>query len=540
MNTFLSAFFASLAVLALSGCDRVTNKGTGGGAQNPRGNSAPGSVLGNGVRTALIIGNGKYKKLPLLDACPRDAEQMAAAFQKIGVRIHGGKPLVNLTGNEMDAALNEFAGSLNRGSEAYIYYSGHGTQMGGGNYLLPVDFDPQFESQARRQAISLDSILALLEGTPSSLRVVILDACRDPGNFLPGEPALKGLQGKGLAEQRVDAPETLVCFATKHGTPALADDTSSFYTRALAEEIVKPGRVEDVLKAVARRVYADTEKRQLPFTYGSLLQDHYFAEPVPVNVAMPGNPAPSTSGVSSALFFNSLGMKFVPVEGTKVLFSVWDTRAQDYGVFARETGREWFTATFRQELTHPQVEVSWEDAQAFCAWLSKKEGRTYRLPTDAEWSIAVGLGEERGATPHERWDNDDRAPQPKLYPWGTVWPPPPGAGNYPDETSKKAMGGGRIIDGYDDGYAYTSPVGSFAPNKYGLYDMGGNISQWCEDWYDEDKKLRVLRGASWLADDAIDEADFRSAARLYDEPSTRNERYGFRCVLVISGDNRRP
>jgi uncharacterized caspase-like protein len=85
-------------------------------------------------------------------------------------------------------------------------------------------------------------ILALPEKTPSSLRVVILDACRDPGNFLPGESALKGVHGKGLAEQKVDAPETLVCFATKHGTPALADDTASYYTRALAEEIVKPGR----------------------------------------------------------------------------------------------------------------------------------------------------------------------------------------------------------------------------------------------------------------------------------------------------------
>ena len=83
-------------------------------------------------------------------------------------------------------------------------------------------------------------------------------------------------RSKGLSDQKVDAPETLVCFATKHGTAALADDTSSYYTRVLSEEIIKPGKVEDVMKAVARRVYSETDQKQLPFTYGSLLQDHFF------------------------------------------------------------------------------------------------------------------------------------------------------------------------------------------------------------------------------------------------------------------------
>jgi len=229
-------------------------------------------------RVALVIGNGSYAApLQKLDACPRDAAKMAAAFQAIGIRVYGGKPLIDLTADQMDAALNDFVRSVARDSEIFIYYSGHGAQIGGSNYLLPVGFNAKFESQARRQAVSLDAILDLLEKTESGLRVVILDSCRDAGEFLPGEPTQKGLvHTKGLSEQRVDAPETLVCFATKHGTAALADDTSSYYTRVLAEEIVKPGKVEDVMKAVARRVYAETNQQQLPFTYGSLLQDHYF------------------------------------------------------------------------------------------------------------------------------------------------------------------------------------------------------------------------------------------------------------------------
>ena len=523
--------------IALVGCDRVKTKGTGSGPRDVGNENGPGSFLGNGQRVALIIGNGKYKNLPKLDACPRDAEQMAEALQKIGVKVHGGKPLVNLTTNQMDAALNAFAATLDRESEAFIYYSGHGTQMGGGNYLLPVDFDAQFESQAKREAIALDDILALLEKTPSRLRVVILDACRDPGAFLPGEPALKGLHSKGLGEQRVDAPETLVCFATKHGTAALADDSSSYYSRVLAEEIVKPGKVEEVMKAVARRVYAETERKQLPFTYGSLLQDHFFVAPAAVVATMPvpqvdveaevqrrlrvemarlSTPAPPvnpTAASKESPFVNSLGMKFVPVAGTTVFFSIWDTRVQDYDVFANETKWEWKNPDFQQGPTHPAVMVSWKDGQAFCGWLSKKEGRTYRLPTDAEWSVAVGLEIESGSTPQEK---DGKG---VGYPWGGMWPPPKGAGNY---NSSLAV----------DNFNNTSPVGSFAANRNGLYDMGGNVWQWCGDSYDAKKESRVLRGASWYLND---EVYLRSSFRDLDLPSSCDDDYGFRCVLVVPG-----
>ena len=99
-------------------------------------------------------------------------------------------------------------------------------------------------------------------------------------------------------------------------------------------------------------------------------------------------------------FTNTLGMKFVPVSGTEVAFCIWESRVKDYAAYAAANAGvdgSWKKPGFKQEDTHPVVKVSWNDAQAFCEWLTKKElaegkikaGQKYRLPTDAEWSVAV-------------------------------------------------------------------------------------------------------------------------------------------------------
>ena len=220
---------------------------------------------------------------------------------------------------------------------------------------------------------------------------------------------------------------------------------------------------------------------------------------------------------------NSLGMKFVPVPGTRVLISVWDTRVQDYEAYAAAAAgvdSSWKSPGFKQGPTHPVVNVSWDDAQAFCRWLTDKERKaglitaeqSYRLPTDAEWSMAVGLDEPSGGSPQEK---DGKAKG--VYPWGTQWPPPRGAGNY-DESLKV------------DDFPRTSPVGSFAANRYGLYDMGGNVWQWCEDWYGDGQRLRVLRGASWSN---YDPDYLLSSRRFCAAPGGRYYDVGFRCVMVV-------
>jgi formylglycine-generating enzyme required for sulfatase activity len=237
---------------------------------------------------------------------------------------------------------------------------------------------------------------------------------------------------------------------------------------------------------------------------------------------------------------NSLGMKFVPLVGTEVLFSVWDTRVQDFEAFvagtdydATERGASWREPGFSQGPTHPVVCVSWDDAKKFCEWLTGRErgsgmlprGRLYRLPTDAEWSVGVGLQGEKGTNPKEKNGKI------KLYPWGKEWPPPARVGNYAGEEAKTGdwPSDWPIIKGYNDGYARTSPVGSFAANASGLYDMGGNVSQWCEDWYDATEQFRVLRGASWINDypDTL-----LASYRGNSIPDSRLDFYGFRCVVA--------
>lgn len=241
---------------------------------------------------------------------------------------------------------------------------------------------------------------------------------------------------------------------------------------------------------------------------------------------------------------NSLGMKFVPVPGTDVLFCVWETRKSDYAAYARAkvgTDNSWQNVTFEGDVVskgddHPVVEVSWAEAKAFCQWLTDKERAegllpttaSYRLPTDLEWSTAVGLEGESGATP---WDRKGRVPG--VYPWGRQWPPPTGAGNFSDATFKEAYprlpSYISVIEGYRDGFATTAPVGSFGANRYGLHDLGGNVAEWCEDWSTSEQEARAIRGGSFYG---AEPPHLLSSARAHWRPNMRMVTLGFRLVLA--------
>ncbi|MEM6821757.1 MAG: SUMF1/EgtB/PvdO family nonheme iron enzyme [Verrucomicrobiota bacterium] len=216
-------------------------------------------------------------------------------------------------------------------------------------------------------------------------------------------------------------------------------------------------------------------------------------------------------------FINSLEMTLLGLPGTSLKISAYETRVRDYQAFVTETQRPWKKPEFKQSESHPAVMVSWEDAKAFCYWLTRKEreagvigqNQGYRLPTDQEWSLAVGVNEETDPLQIEQ----------SLvfqYPWGEAWPPPPHSGNY-------------APDLHVDSFAYTSPVGSFQPNELGFYDMGGNVWEWCEDVYNQSADFRVLRGGSWrmrLPNDLL------STNRIGNRPDLKLSVYGFRVVLV--------
>jgi len=234
-----------------------------------------------------------------------------------------------------------------------------------------------------------------------------------------------------------------------------------------------------------------------------------------------------SAGPASGLpFTNSLGMKFVSLGD--IYMSVWETRVQDYQAFCRATGRPYEPADFAQTATNPVVKVNWFDALAFCKWLTDKEHnenliedqQVYRLPTDSEWSMAVGLVNESGATPEAR-DGKIR----NEFPWGKQWPPPNDGGNYSAASGRRRA---------------TMPVGSFKPNSLGLYDLGGNVWEWCGDTYKGDSVVTgrdwgVLRGGSWATRNRL---EMQSSYRNVIDRSDRDVIYGFRCVLATQPGNK--
>jgi len=247
-------------------------------------------------------------------------------------------------------------------------------------------------------------------------------------------------------------------------------------------------------------------------------------QPPPAPAPLPPDPAVEAGGVVE----NSIGMRFVPVGNA--LFSVYETRVKDYAMFIKETGHAksaWRNPGFDQTPDHPVVRVSWTDAMSFCQWLSDREHMAgalpadefYRLPSDLEWSYAAGLSDERGLSPELR----DMGVL-DVYPWGKDWPPKKGTGNYTGEET----GSDVAIVGFNDGFPYTSPVGSFTSNEKGLYDMGGNTWEWVLDTWNPKARSRVLRGASWFQGSL--QLSLLASCRVHSMPDRETDNYGFRVI----------
>jgi formylglycine-generating enzyme required for sulfatase activity len=216
---------------------------------------------------------------------------------------------------------------------------------------------------------------------------------------------------------------------------------------------------------------------------------------------------------------NSLGMIFRPLPGTTLAVSIWETRVQDYAVYVKANRLDWPRPEFAQGSTHPAVNISWEDATRFARWLTARElikgtipeGAIYRLPTSAEWSLAAGLAA------------DTLALDPR-YSWGTEWPPLKGAGNFSPQLSV-------------DSFPQTAPVGSFAPNSLGYFDLAGNVWEWCQDIFSDSLNLRTLRGASWRM---FRPNDLRLAYQVGNLSDLRLNSYGFRLLLDLTATTPAP
>ncbi|MEI8393621.1 MAG: caspase family protein [Rhodospirillaceae bacterium] len=248
-----------------------------------------------GKRVALVIGNGAYLQVPKLANPAADARAMAAALKSTGFTVIEG---VDLALPAMLDRIHAF-GQAAEGSEiALVFYAGHGLQVAGRNYLLPVDAKLQRETDLRREAVEVDEILGEARQA-RRLRLVILDACRD-NPFLAQMARSLGtrsaLVGRGFARIDDIESDTLIAYATK--ADAIAEDgegTHSPYTSALLKHLTAPDlTVERFFGKVRDSVQETTKGRQQPFVYGSL-----GGEPIYLTRA-PASPAVSVPESSKA------------------------------------------------------------------------------------------------------------------------------------------------------------------------------------------------------------------------------------------------
>src|SRR5690349_1602122 len=271
MKTALGATFLALAALA---------------AANAAFAQSPASTPPKPARLALVIGNGAYKDAALPNPV-NDAADMAKALEASGFTVMKRE---NASLREMHLALREFGDRLGRQATGLVYFAGHGLQVRGRNYLLPVDADIAREDEVAFAALDVAAVMEKLDSAKNPVNIVILDACRNN----PFGTRL-ATNAKGLAP--IDAPPgTFIAFATAPGSTA-ADGTgrNGLYTQHLVREIARAGApIEEVFKAVRAGVRKDSKNAQVPWESTSLESAFVFNEQ-PVKVAAASVPAPAAA-----------------------------------------------------------------------------------------------------------------------------------------------------------------------------------------------------------------------------------------------------
>ncbi len=227
-------------------------------------------------RIALVIGNSNYENAPLANPA-RDAALMADTLREVGFEV---LEYTDLDRRDLTKAFINLGDRLEENggnATTLVYYAGHGAQVNGENYLIPIGAQIEEEIDVEIEGVRASTLLGILRKAKSSLNIVILDACRNN----PFESASRSAQ-TGLA--KMDAPTgTLLAYSTAPGKVAEdGDGTNSTYTRALARAIKTPGaKVEEVFKTVRVNVVDRTQGRQVPWESSSLTGDFVFQEKLP-------------------------------------------------------------------------------------------------------------------------------------------------------------------------------------------------------------------------------------------------------------------
>ena len=512
------------------------------------------SAFDHGAPHALVIGNAAYAKGELANP-ERDAALIAARLTAAGFRVTHRS---NLGKAALTEAVTTFSHGLKAGDVALFYYAGHGIELRGKNYLLGVDFDADDEDDAELLAYPVEHLLRKLERASVSMKIVILDACRD-------DPFTRGwsrsVQSRGFA--RISVPQgTYLAYASAPGKTA-ADGAGSKqgpFATALAEHLLTPGlSLETAFRRVKRAVAAATGNQQDPYTENNVKLDAFYLVSPPsaaASVAPRATPLrPATPAVTAAAA-SQLPEGFARIDAGSFLMGSPASEAERYDdegpqhrvtitrpflLQTTEVTQGQWQALMGNNPSHfsacgascPVEQVSWWDAASYCNSLSRKEGLPecyelqgcngkqagtggkgtalkctgvefkglscsgYRLPTESEWEYAA----RAGTTAARHGDLDAAA-------WHT--------GN---SASK------------------THAVATKQANAWGLHDMVGNVWEWTWDWKRDYSSSavqdpigsgggagRVGRGGSWTNE----ARRCRSAFRFGLGPAYRYSGLGFR------------
>lgn len=523
-------------------------------------------------RIALVLGNDTYLHAPALKNAVADSRLIASALKESGFEVIA---LENAGVERFYEGLEEMKRRSSLAKIGLVYFAGHGVEVEGKNYLLPVDAELNSAGQLRTQAVALETVLSDLTEVRFPAKLVILDCCRD--NPLSRSWISSRSAGRGLGEVADgDLPEaSMVMFSAGPGQVALdgAGDNSPF-TGALVNRLRVPGQsIFEAFLGTSDDVVAATGRRQEPWVKfdgaGRAFRELVFlpegaseksagtadvktmpAGPTDDPPASPGTmvkPAPTLPGAFPAArgvegsqpgevrVFEGIEMAWCPPGEFQMGSPVSESSREpdENRVAVTLTKGFWMARTectqtqwqslmennpsqFKGE-TLPVENVSWEDSQRYLVILNARPqvppGWHFVLPTEAQWEYACRAG---STSPFSFGGqlNGVEANCDGRAPYGTT-------------------ANGTFI-------GQTAPVGAYPPNSWGLLDMHGNVLEWCADWYGgsysggvdpvgpSSGQFRVSRGGSWH-----NYPSFCRAARRYKDvpPTFRGYSLGFRVSL---------
>jgi formylglycine-generating enzyme required for sulfatase activity len=499
-------------------------------------------------RVALVVGNSKYTGIPPLRNPANDARLIADTLRGLGFTLTGGGPQIDLDKAGLDRAVQDFGTQVQSAEVALFYYAGHGVQIRGANYLVPVDANVTREADAEFQMLNVNRVLDQIDPADrpgGRLNVVILDACR---NNPFGGRGLPRTADRGLGVMQAPGG-TLISFATQPGAVAQdGDGDHSPFTAALAEVIRRPGLgLFDTFNEIGLIVKRTTSVQQPWVSSSPIAGQFYFGGP-PAATPPAGRPPVSPAGAAVAMTVTpdtlvvpprsggpltaaqdralkpkdsfkecsdcpemvvvpagSFTMGSPPGEkgryhdespqhvvtiGRPIAVGKFHVTVDQYAAFVAETqhvsrgGCSWRSPGFAQEGSHPVVCVDWGDANAYANWLAKKTGRPYHLLSEAEFEYAARGRTASGAYPRFSFGDDEE----DLCRYGNFADREYGAKDAP----------------CNDGYDRTSPAGHYMPNDFGLYDMSGNAWQWTADCDHDNYIGAPADGTAWTTGGACD------------------------------------